>query len=46
VPTTITVSLRRFAGLTSLAPKMCRSQRVSIGPSGAAVSAIGSPSFQ
>ena len=42
----MTVSLRRLAGLTSLASNWRRSQRVSIGPSGAAAVGIGSPSFQ
>src|SRR4051794_41980512 len=42
----MTVNLRRLAGLTSLAENLRRSQRVSTGPSGAAVSAIGSPSSQ
>ncbi len=43
VPTTMTVCLRRLAGLTSLAWKRRVSQRSWIGPSGALVSAIGSP---
>lgn len=43
VPTTMTVCLRRLAGLTSLASKRRLSQRSWIGPDGALVSATGSP---
>lgn len=43
VPTTITVCLRRLAGLTSFASKRRVSQRSLTGPFGAWASASGAP---
>ena len=44
VPTMMTLSLRRLAGLTSRASNWRLVQRISIGPDGALVSTSGSPS--